>query len=132
MIYELSGRPTGKRVLVMPEEAEEWYKGVIIIPETAKEIPVKGRVIQTGFEVIACKPGDEVLYGNYAGNFVDFDITDPDNPDERISKKFLLMLESDVTYVWPCEYVEEKKPDEEIDTALIEKVQQGRKELEQY
>lgn len=120
MIFKLSGRPTGKRVIVLPDEAESLYKGRIIIPDTAKEKPAKGRVIQVGPDVTVCKPGDEVLYGQYSGSFVDFDITE--DQDGSDSKPFLLMIDSDITYVWECEEAKEEQPD--IDQAVREKVKE--------
>lgn len=120
MNFKLTGRPTGHRIVVLPDEAEALYKGVIIIPEEAKQVPVKGRVIQVGFEVTTCKPGDEILYGQYAGNFVDFSL----EGDDVDSRKFLLLLESDITYVWECEL----EAPEVIDEELIKRVKDGIKE----
>ena len=64
-------RPLGDRVLIEPVEAKEQNKGGIIIPDTAKEKPVFGRVIAVGTdkelkELIAV--GDKVLFGKYAGD----------------------------------------------------------------
>jgi chaperonin GroES len=98
--YNLSGKPTGKRVLVFPDPAESVTKGGIIIPETAKEVPLKGRVIQVGPEVVECKGGDEVLYGKYSGTNITFAAM---SEDKEVEVPAILMLESDLIYVWPCE-----------------------------
>ena len=72
-------KPLGDRVLVKPVEAAEMSKGGIIIPDTAKEKPIRGRVIAVGNGKIAkngdihpltVKAGDEVLYSKYAGTEV--------------------------------------------------------------
>ena len=67
-------KPLADRVIVEPALAEEKTAGGIIIPDTAKEKPQKGKVIATGKgtkdEPITVKVGDEVLYGKYAGTEV--------------------------------------------------------------
>ena len=71
-------RPSGDRVLVEPIEEKEVSKGGIIIPDTAKEKPMQGKVIALGkkrdedgkeiaFDV---KVGDEVLLPKYGGTEV--------------------------------------------------------------
>ncbi len=64
-------KPLGDRVLVEAASAEEKTKGGIIIPDTAKEKPQKGKVVAAGKgtkdEPITVKVGDTVLYGKYAG-----------------------------------------------------------------
>ena len=68
-------RPLGDRVLVEPKEEKEEIRGGIIIPDTAKEKPMEGKVIAVGkkydkehkplaFDV---KPGDRVLLPKYGG-----------------------------------------------------------------
>ena len=64
-------KPLSDRVLVLPNPAEEITAGGLIIPDTAKEKPLAGKVIAVGpgtAEVkMEVKEGDEVLYGKYAG-----------------------------------------------------------------
>ena len=62
-------KPLADRVLVLPAQAEEKVGG-IIIPDTAKEKPQRGKVVAVGNgtkdEEMILKVGDEVLYGKYA------------------------------------------------------------------
>ncbi|PKK84023.1 MAG: co-chaperone GroES [candidate division Zixibacteria bacterium HGW-Zixibacteria-1] len=68
-------KPLADRVLVKPNEATEVKKGGIIIPDTAKEKPQEGTIIEVGpgrtedgkIIPIAVKKGDRVLYGKYSG-----------------------------------------------------------------
>lgn len=64
-------KPLADRVLVEAASAEEKTTGGIIIPDTAKEKPQKGKVIAVGKgtkdDPITVKVGDNVLYGKYAG-----------------------------------------------------------------
>ena len=69
-------RPLHDRLLVKRVEAEEKSKGGIIIPETAKEKPIEGRVIAVGngkvlengtTRKLEVKAGDRVLFGKYSG-----------------------------------------------------------------
>lgn len=64
-------------VLVLPCEVDEVTKGGIIIPDTAKERPTKGKVVSVGpgkkDEIMVLKEGDEVLYGKYGGSEVTID-----------------------------------------------------------
>ena len=64
-------KPLADRVLILPAPAEEKTIGGIIIPDTAKEKPLKGEVIAVGNgtkdEEMVLKVGDTVLYGKYAG-----------------------------------------------------------------
>ena len=63
-------KPLADRVLVLPAQAEEKVGG-IIIPDTAKEKPQRGKVVAVGNgtkdEEMILKEGDTVLYGKYAG-----------------------------------------------------------------
>ena len=63
-------KPLGDRVLILPAPAEEKI-GSFIIPDSAKEKPLHGKVVATGKgtkdEEMILKEGDEVLYGKYAG-----------------------------------------------------------------
>ena len=81
-------KPLADRVLVLPAPAEEKVGG-IIIPDTAKEKPQRGKVIAVGEgtkdDKMVLKEGDEVLYGKYAG-------TELENEGE----KYLIMRQSDV------------------------------------
>ncbi|MCQ2110978.1 MAG: co-chaperone GroES [Bacteroidaceae bacterium] len=82
-------KPLADRVLVLPAAAEEKTIGGIIIPDTAKEKPLKGEVIAAGEgtkdEKMELKKGDTVLYGKYAGTEIELDGT-----------KYLIMRQSDV------------------------------------
>ena len=64
-------KPLADRVLVQPEAAEETTASGIIIPDTAKEKPMRGKIIAIGEgkkdEPLTVKAGDTVLYGKYAG-----------------------------------------------------------------
>ena len=84
-------KPLADRVLVLPAQAEEKVGG-IIIPDTAKEKPQRGKIVAVGQgtkdEQMLIKVGDEVLYGKYAG-------TELENDGE----KYLMMRQSDVLAV---------------------------------
>ena len=84
-------KPLADRVLVLPAQAEEKVGG-IIIPDAAKEKPLRGKVVAVGNgtkdEEMILKVGDEVLYGKYAG-------TELENEGE----KYLMMRQSDVLAV---------------------------------
>lgn len=82
-------KPLADRVLIEPASAETKTVGGIIIPDTAKEKPLKGTVIAVGTgtkdEAMILAPGNQVLYGKYAGTEVDLE-----------GKKLLIMRQSDV------------------------------------
>ena len=82
-------QPLADRVLVKPAAAEEKTIGGIIIPDSAKEKPLRGEVIAVGEgtkdEKMILKEGDLILYGKYAGTELEFD-----------NEKFLIMRQSDV------------------------------------
>src|SRR5438876_8009161 len=70
-------RPLDDRVVVEPLEAEEKTAGGILLPDTAKQKPQRGRVLAVGpgkmldngnRAVLNVQKGDEVIYGRYAGN----------------------------------------------------------------
>lgn len=70
-------RPLDDRVVVEPLEAEEKTAGGILLPDTAKQKPTRGRVIAVGPGrlldngqrcQLGVSKGDEVIYGRYAGN----------------------------------------------------------------
>ena len=75
-------RPLHDRVLVKREEEEEKSRGGIIIPDSAKEKPMRGRIISAGagkmmkngdVRSLTVKEGDIVLYSKYAGTEVKLD-----------------------------------------------------------
>ncbi|MGZ3863752.1 MAG: co-chaperone GroES [Bacteroidia bacterium] len=86
---KISVKPLQDRVLVEPAPAEEKTAGGIIIPDTAKEKPVRGKVVAVGTgkkdEPITVKAGDTVLYGKYAGTEIQIE-----------GKEYLIMRESDI------------------------------------
>ena len=66
--------PLGARVLVQPIEQENRTPSGLIIPETAKEKPMMGRVLAVGDdELIKVKADDTVLYGKYTGSEIKID-----------------------------------------------------------
>jgi len=86
---EISIRPLQDRVLVEAAAAEEKTLSGIIIPDTAKEKPQRGKVIAVGNgkkdEPLTVKVGDEVLYGKYAGTEINVQ-----------GAEYLIMRESDI------------------------------------
>lgn len=82
-------KPLADRVLVEPAAAEEKTAGGIIIPDTAKEKPQKGKIVAVGNgkadEPMTVKVGDQVLYGKYAGTELSIE-----------GKDYLIMRESDL------------------------------------
>src|SRR5437870_7582588 len=78
-------RPLDDRVVVEPLEAEDKTAGGILLPDTAKQKPQRGRVVAVGPGRLNDKgeriglsvvKGDEVLYGRYAGNDVQVETRD--------------------------------------------------------
>ena len=84
-------KPLADGVLILPAPAEEKVGG-IIIPDTAKEKPLRGKVVAAGNgtkdEEMILKEGDTVLYGKYAGTELEYEGT-----------KYLMMRQSDVLAV---------------------------------
>ena len=82
-------KPLADRVLIEPAPAEEKTASGIIIPDTAKEKPLQGKVIAVGpgkkDEPMTVKEGDSVLYGQYSGTEIKLD-----------GKTYLIMREADV------------------------------------
>lgn len=82
-------KPLADRVLVKPAAAEEKTVSGIIIPDSAKEKPLKGEVVAVGNgtkdEEMVVKNGDSVLYGKYAGTEIELE-----------GDKFLIMRQSDI------------------------------------
>ena len=85
----MSIKPLADRVLIKPATAEEKTASGIIIPDSAKEKPLRGEVVSVGNgtkdEEMVLKAGDNVLYGKYAGTELEFD-----------GEKYLIMKQSDV------------------------------------
>ena len=90
-------KPLGDRLIVRAVEEEATTAGGILLPDTAKEKPQKGKVLavgdgkmseDTGKRIpVDVSEGDEVLYSKYGGT----EIKDPDNGEE-----LLVLRESDV------------------------------------
>lgn len=78
-------QPLADRVIIEPIEPETKTASGIIIPDTAKEKPQKGKVIAIGSDPLTVKEGDTVIYGKYSGT----EITIED-------KKYLIMRETDI------------------------------------
>lgn len=87
-------KPLADRVVVRPVEEGETKKGGIIIPDTAKEKPMQGEIIEVGPGKVSddgkklpleVKKGDRVLYGKYSGTEVSID-----------GEELLIMRESDI------------------------------------
>ena len=85
-------KPLADRVLIEPTAAEEKTLSGIISPDTAKEKPLRGKVLAVGQgtkdDPMILKAGDEVLYGKYAGTEIELEGT-----------KYLIMRQSDVLAV---------------------------------
>lgn len=81
--------PLADRVIVEVAASEEKTASGIIIPDTAKEKPQKGKVVAVGGgkkdEPMTVKVGDSVLYGKYAGTEISVE-----------GKEYLIMRESDI------------------------------------
>ena len=82
-------KPLSDRVLIQPNPAEEKTAAGLIIPDTAKEKPLAGKVVAVGpgtSEVkMEVKGGDQVLYGKYAGTEVTVE-----------GETYLIMRQSDI------------------------------------
>lgn len=82
-------KPLADRVILRPAKAEEVTAAGIIIPDSAKEKPLKGTVLAVGpgtkDEKMELKDGDVVLYGKYAGTELEID-----------GEKVLIMRQSEV------------------------------------
>lgn len=75
-------RPLDDRVVVKPQQAEEKTAGGIVLPDTAKEKPLMGKVVSVGpgklldngrRVEVAVKKNDTVLFGKYGGNDIKID-----------------------------------------------------------
>ena len=82
-------KPLADRVLVEPAPAEQKTASGIIIPDNAKEKPLKGKVVAIGEgkkdEQMTLRVGDEVLFGQYSGTEIKID-----------GSSYLIMRESDI------------------------------------
>jgi chaperonin GroES len=87
-------KPLGNRVVVEPVEQEEMTAGGIVLPETAKEKPQKGKVLSIGPGdrddegkriPMDVKAGDTVLFAKYSGTEIKMD-----------GKKLLILRENDL------------------------------------
>ena len=91
---KLKLKPLADRVVIKPMEAEEKTKGGIILPDTAKEKPIEGKVIAAGngkpgedgkIMTLDVKKGDRILFGKYSGTEVKIE-----------GEEYLIMREDDV------------------------------------
>jgi chaperonin GroES len=87
-------KPLADRVLIKPIELEEVKRGSIIIPDTAKEKPMQGKVMEVGtgrqteegkLIPMSVTKGNKILYGKYSGTEITID-----------GDEMLIMRESDV------------------------------------
>lgn len=87
-------KPLADRVVVKQTEAEEKTKSGIVLPDSAKEKPTRGKVLAVGAGKLddngrpmelSVRVGDEVFYGKYSGTDVEVD-----------SEKFVILRESDI------------------------------------
>ena len=78
----LKVRPLDDRVVVEPLEAEDKSTGGILLPDTAKQKPQRGRVVAVGKgkmndkgerAALSVAKGDEVIFGRYTGNEIEVD-----------------------------------------------------------
>jgi chaperonin GroES len=90
----LSLKPLGNRVVVEPTEQEEMTAGGIILPETAKEKPQRGKVLAAGpgdrndkgdRVAMDVAEGDTILFAKYSGTEIKLD-----------GKKLLILRENDI------------------------------------
>ena len=87
-------KPLADRVIVKQSEAEEKTKSGILLPDTAKEKPTKGKVVAVGPgkldakgkpQELSVRVGDQVFYGKYSGTDVEVD-----------GQKLVILRESDL------------------------------------
>ena len=93
----MNARPLQDRVIVKRVQEEEKTKGGIIIPDTAKEKPIEGkivavgsgRILESGKKVpLQVKKGDRVLFGRYSGTEIKID-----------GEELLIMKEDDIVAI---------------------------------
>ena len=86
---KINFKPNEARVLVEAAPAEQKTASGLIIPDTAKEKPQKGKVIAIGEGLkdkpVTVKVGDNVLYGKYSGTEINIE-----------GKEYLIMRNSDI------------------------------------
>jgi len=87
-------QPLGDRVVVKSLKPEEKTKGGIVIPDSAKEKPLEGKIVAVGkgkvldsgkVQVLEVKTGDRVLYGKYSGTEININ-----------EEELLIMREEDI------------------------------------
>ncbi len=87
-------KPLDDRIVIKQSEAEEKTAGGIILPDTAKEKPQIGKVVETGPGKLldngkrsktSVKKKDEVIYAKYLGNEIEID-----------GEKYVILRESDI------------------------------------
>jgi len=87
-------KPLGDRILVQPSKELEKTRGGILLPDTAKEKPMEGKVIAAGegkknedgkVVPLSLKVGDKVLYGKYSSTEITVD-----------GEEYLIIKEDDV------------------------------------
>ncbi len=87
-------KPLGDRVVVKQSEAETKTASGIVLPDSAKEKPTRGKVVSVGpgklddkgrRMELSVRTGDEVWYGKYSGTDVEID-----------GEKFVILRESDI------------------------------------
>lgn len=82
-------KPLADRVIILPAPAEEVTVSGIIIPDSAKEKPLKGTVVAAGpgtkDEEMTLAVGNTIIFGKYAGTEIEFD-----------GEKYLIMRQADV------------------------------------
>src|SRR5205085_1454945 len=90
----LKVRPLDDRVVVEPLEAEEKTPGGLLLPDTAKQKPQRGRVLAVGpgkmrdngeRMALSVSRGDEVIFGRYSGNDIEVE-----------GREIKIMRESDI------------------------------------
>ena len=89
---DLKGKILAGKILVQPQPAEEKTISGIIIPDSAKEKPLSGKVVLVGSakkdEPMELQVGDIVFYGRYSGTELNIEGED-----------FLLMSQTDILYI---------------------------------
>ncbi len=94
---KLNLRPLGEKVIVQRVEADEKTAGGIVLPDTAKEKPKRGKVLAVGEgrlletgerQPLQVKKGDQVLFSSYAGTEIKVN-----------GEEYLIMDESDILAV---------------------------------
>jgi chaperonin GroES len=88
-------RPLDDRAVVRPSEAEEMTRGGIVLPDTAREKPLQGKVLAVGPGKLmektgargkmSVKVGDVVFFGKYSGTEIELD-----------GDKYVILRESDI------------------------------------